>query len=99
VERDASEPEEPSYDRRRLRAAFDGPYIANGGFDRLRGDWALASGAADLVAYGKAFLANPDLPERFRGDAPLNDPDPATFYGGDGRGYTDYPALEIGAAA
>jgi N-ethylmaleimide reductase len=99
VERDASEPEEPSYDRRRLRAAFDGPYIANGGFDRLRGDWALASGAADLVAYGKAFLANPDLPERFRGNAPLNQPDTATFYGGDGRGYTDYPALEASAAA
>jgi len=99
VERSFSgEQPEPAYDRRRLRAVFDGPYIANGGFDRLRGDWALASGAADLVAYGKAFLANPDLPERFRGNAPLNEPDPATFYGGDGRGYTDYPALE-GAGA
>ena len=87
----------PSYDRRRLRAAFHGPYIASGGYDRLRGDWALASGAADLVAYGKAFLANPDLPERFRRQAPLNVPDPASFYGGDGRGYTDYPALEAAA--
>ena len=55
------------------------------------------SGAADLVAYGKAFLANPDLPERFRRQAPLNVPDPASFYGGDGRGYTDYPALEAAA--
>jgi N-ethylmaleimide reductase len=100
VERSFSgEQPEPAYDRRRLRAAFDGPYIANSGFDRLRGDWALASGAADLVAYGKAFLANPDLPERFRGNAPLNEPDPATFYGGDGRGYTDYPALEAAGAA
>ena len=78
----------------RLRAAFDGPYIANGGYDRLRGDWAVASGAADLVAFGQAFLANPDLPERFRADAALNQPDPATFYGGDSRGYTDYPALD-----
>jgi N-ethylmaleimide reductase len=95
VERDASGREPaPRYDRRRLRAAFDGPYIANGGYDRLRGDWALASGAADLIAFGKAFLANPDLPERFRRNAPLNAPDPASFYGGDGRGYTDYPALE-----
>jgi len=100
VERDISDQEsEPGYDRRRLRTAFDGPYVANGGYDRLRGDWALASGAADLVAFGKAFLANPDLPERFRGNAPLNQPDPATFYGGDGRGYTDYPALDSAGAA
>ncbi len=105
VERDfTAQTTEPNYDRRRLRAAFNGRYIANGGYDRLRGDWALASGAADLVAFGKAFLANPDLPERFRRQAPLNEPDPATFYGGDGRGYTDYPALEptetaAGAAA
>ena len=85
--------------RCRLRAAFEGPYIASGGYDRLRGDWALASGGADLVAFGKAFLANPDLPERFRRQAPLNPPDPATFYGGDGRGYTDYPALDAAGAA
>ena len=100
VERDSSDREpEPSYDRRRLRAAFDGPYIANGGYDHLRGDWALASGGADLVALGKDFLANPDLPERFRRHTPLNQPDPATFYGGDGRGYTDYPALDAAGAA
>ena len=100
VERDFSDRvPEPSYDRRRLRAAFDGPYIASGGYDRLRGDWALASGGADLVAFGKHFLANPDLPERFRKHAPLNSPDPATFYGGDGRGYTDYPALDATAGA
>ena len=100
VERDSSDREpEPSYDRRRLRNAFDGPYIANGSYDRLRGDWALASGGADLVALGKDFLANPDLPERFRRHAPLNQPDPATFYGGDGRGYTDYPALDAAGTA
>ncbi len=100
VERDSSDREpEPSFDRRRLRAAFDGPYIANGGYDRLRGDWALASSGADLIAFGQAFLANPDLPERFRRHAPLNQPDPATFYGGDGRGYTDYPALDAAGTA
>ncbi len=100
VERDFSDREpELNYDRRGLRAAFDGPYIASGGYDRLRGDWALASGGADLVAFGKDFLANPDLPERFRRHAPLNPPDAATFYGGDGRGYTDYPALDAAAAA
>jgi N-ethylmaleimide reductase len=82
------------YDRRKLRQAFRGPTIVNGGYDRLRADWALASGAADLVAFGKPFIANPDLPERFRQDAPLNEPDPATFYGGDARGYTDYSALD-----
>ncbi len=100
VERDFSDRKpEPSYDRRRLRAAFEGPYIASGGYDRLRGDWALASGGADLIAFGKAFLANPDLPERFRRHAPLNPPDPTTFYGGGGRGYTDYPALDAAGAA
>ncbi len=46
------------------------------------------------VAFGQTFIANPDLPERFRADAALNPPDPATFYGGDSRGYTDYPALD-----
>jgi N-ethylmaleimide reductase len=53
----------------------------------------LARGDADLVAFGRMFLANPDLPERFRKAAPLNTPDFSTFYGGTERGYTDYPAL------
>ena len=94
VERDFSGREpEPTFDRRKLRAAFIGPYIANGGYDRLRAGWALGSGAADLVAFGKLFIANPDLPERFARNTELSEPDPATFYGGDARGYTDYPAL------
>ena len=54
---------------------------------------ALSAGAADLVAFGRLFLANPDLPARFAQGAPLNTPDPDTFYGGDERGYTDYPTL------
>ena len=59
----------------------------------------MASGAADAVAYGRPFIANPDLPERLKQDAPLNDPDPATFYGGGAEGYTDYPTLNAEKAA
>ena len=53
----------------------------------------IARGDADLVAYGAPFLANPDLPDRFRRNADLNKPDQATFYGGEEKGYVDYPAL------
>jgi N-ethylmaleimide reductase len=53
----------------------------------------LERGDADLVSFGLLFLANPDVPERFSKDAPLNEPNPTTFYGGDERGYTDYPFL------
>ena len=79
-----------------LRSHFPGAVVANAGYDRAGGEAVLASGAADLVAYGRPFLANPDLPVRFAAqeaglDAPLNDPDPATFYGGGVEGYTDYP--------
>jgi len=77
-----------------LRDVFEGTVIINGGYDRDTGNAAIAEGAADLVAYGVPFLANPDLPERFRQNAPLNAPDMDTFYGGDARGYTDYPALD-----
>ena len=81
-----------------LRAVFRGPLIANGGYDGETGNAAIAAGEADLVAFGAPFLANPDLPERLRPGAPLNAPDRATFYGGDERGYTDYPTLEELAA-
>jgi N-ethylmaleimide reductase len=81
-----------------LRAAFRGPLIVNGGYTAASGNAAIARGDADLVAYGAAFLANPDLPNRFRQGAALNPPDRATFYGGDARGYTDYPTLEELAA-
>jgi 2,4-dienoyl-CoA reductase-like NADH-dependent reductase (Old Yellow Enzyme family) len=53
----------------------------------------LESGDADAIAYGSLFIANPDLPTRFRTDAPLDKPDPSTFYGAGPKGYTDYPAL------
>lgn len=81
-------------DFRRLREAFGGTYIANGGFDYERAQTSLASGVADLISFARLFLANPDLPERFAKNVPLNMPDHATFYGGDDKGYTDYPFLE-----
>jgi N-ethylmaleimide reductase len=84
-------------DYRRLRDAFGGAYIANAGYDYERAVAALAHGEADLIAFARLFLANPDLPERFARHAPLNEPDRATFYGGDDKGYTDYPALDLPA--
>ncbi len=82
-----------SFDFRQIRDAFQGNYIACGEYDLERARTALESGDADLVAFGRPFLANPDLPERFRTGAPLNEPDMNSFYGGDERGYTDYPTL------
>lgn len=77
-----------------MRAAFGGPFILNNGYHRDSAEEALRSGRADLVSFGRLFLANPDLPERFALRAPLNEPDPTTFYGGGERGYTDYPTWE-----
>ncbi|MBI1732158.1 MAG: alkene reductase [Gammaproteobacteria bacterium] len=82
---------EGKYDCSPLRRAFNGLYMANSGYDFARGSAALASGTADLIAYGTSFIANPDLPARFADNLPLAPADPATFYGGDKRGYTDYP--------
>ncbi len=65
----------------------------NGGYDGLSGEEALRTGHADAIAYGRAFLANPDLPRRLRLGAALNEPDPTTFYGGGAAGYTSYRAL------
>jgi N-ethylmaleimide reductase len=75
------------------RRIFSGPLITNGGFDGDSGEAVVAGGHADAVAYGKWFLANPDLPERLAKRAPLNEPDESTFYGGDEKGYTDYPFI------
>lgn len=77
-----------------FRERYAGTLIVNAGYDHERGMQVVAENKADLVAYGRPFLANPDLPERFRRNAPLNEPDPDSFYGGDHRGYTDYPFLE-----
>jgi len=76
-----------------LRKIFDGTYIVNGGFDIAAANAAIANGETDLVAFGVPYLANPDLPERYRQGAALNAPDQATFYTGDAKGYIDYPAL------
>jgi len=76
-----------------LKAAFGGVYVANEGFDEDSAEALLAAGEADAVAFGRMFIANPDLPRRFRERAALNSPDPQTFYSSGAHGYTDYPAL------
>jgi N-ethylmaleimide reductase len=76
-----------------LRRIFERTFILNGGYDLSTGNEAIARGEADLIAFGVPFLANPDLPERLRQNAPLNEPDMATFYLGEAKGYTDYPSL------
>jgi len=77
-----------------LKAAFGGSYIANEGFTQATANQVLAAGEADAVAFGVPLLANPDLPARFRKNAPLNTPDQATFYASGPKGYTDYPTLQ-----
>lgn len=77
----------------KLKAAFGGVYIANEGFTKETAEQVIAKGEADAVAFGKLFIANPDLPSRFRKGLPLNPPDPTTFYASTEKGYTDYPAL------
>ena len=77
-----------------LKQRFGGLYMANNNYSRASAEQALEQGDADLVAFGKLFIANPDLPERFARGAGLNEPNPETFYGGNEEGYTDYPALQ-----
>jgi len=77
----------------RLRAGFDGLFILSGGFDHAHAEQALVDRRADLIAFGRPFLANPDLVARLREHAPLNAPDMATFYVPGAKGYTDYPAM------
>jgi len=76
-----------------IKQAFGGIFIANESFTRETATRALAEGVADAVAFGKLFIANPDLVERFARNAPLNEWDANTFYSGGAHGYTDYPAL------
>jgi N-ethylmaleimide reductase len=76
-----------------MRQFFKRRIIAAGGFNSDSAEAIIAKGDADLVAFGRHFIANPDLPRRIRLKASLNPYDRATFYGGDRRGYTDYPAL------
>lgn len=83
----------------RLRPRFNGAYLIGGGLDQKSAEAAVADGRADATVFGSAFLANPDLPERFRRGAPLNTPDPSTFYSPGAQGYTDYPFLSGTSAA
>ena len=77
-----------------LRALFGGLWIVNNGYDKQEATQAVASGRADLVAFGRPFISNPDLVRRFEIEAPLNTLDENTLYGGGAKGYTDYPTLE-----
>jgi N-ethylmaleimide reductase len=81
------------FDYGSLRKRFKGAYVANNGYDFDLANKVLAANEADLIAFGKPFIANPDLVERLKRGAPLNAPDKATFYGGGAKGYTDYPVL------
>jgi N-ethylmaleimide reductase len=88
----------PDLSARHFRPLYPGTLIVAGGYTLERANAVLRDGLADLVAFGQLFIANPDLPERFRTHAPLNTPDRQTFYGGDAHGYIDYPAMEQAAA-
>jgi len=77
-----------------LRHLFSGPFILNGGYTQETAEQALANHEADLISFGVPFIANPDLVARFQQGAPLNQADPATFYGGTDQGYIDYPILD-----
>lgn len=77
-----------------VRERFPGVLMLNGGYDGASATRAVAGGGADLISFGRSFIANPDLPRRIEAGAPLRRPDPRTFYGGGAEGYTDYPALD-----
>lgn len=76
-----------------LRSAFHGMYMVNNGYDFAMAEAAVRDGRADLVAFSRPFIANPDLVERMKSGASLSQADHSTFYGGDDRGYTDYGTL------
>lgn len=82
-----------------IKPKYNGVYFAGVGFDKARGEKTLTDGVADAIVYGKLFLANPDLPERFKRGSELNAPDDSTFYTPGEKGYTDYPTLSQAVAA
>ncbi|HUB90351.1 MAG TPA: alkene reductase [Dyella sp.] len=89
------------FDLQLLRRMFKGRYIANNGYDLGMAQDACRRHRADMVSFGRAYIANPDLVERFKRSAPLNTPDHSTFFGGGAKGYTDYPCLsaKVGTAS
>ncbi|MHC1481003.1 alkene reductase [Frateuria aurantia] len=84
--------------RQAVRGRFSRPIIVAGKYDKARAQWVLRQGYADLVAFGRPYVANPDLPRRLAEDLPLASLDPATLFGGGAAGYTDYPAWDTPAA-
>ncbi len=94
----AREYEGPGWLGPQLKEQFGGVYVANEKFTQASAEKAIERGDCDAVAFGKLFIANPDLVERFSTNSPLNDPNPATFYGHGPEGYVDYPALQETAA-
>jgi N-ethylmaleimide reductase len=96
VEKETTDADVSSKDIRRI---YKGTIIAAGGFTGESAEQIVVDGHADLVAFGRMFISNPDLPERLRTGAPLNRYDRETFYGGDARGYTDYQSLSEEVAA
>jgi N-ethylmaleimide reductase len=97
--KDAGRGVQINYVAETFRPMISVPVIVNTGFDKAKANAVLASGNADLVAFGVAYIANPDLVERCRTNAPLNKPDPTLFYGIGAKGYTDYPVLADSIAA
>ncbi|MFP4075888.1 MAG: alkene reductase [Halochromatium sp.] len=89
---------ERPFDYAALKACFDGPWMLNNGYGPEDAPQALAAGEADLIAFGRPFISNPDLVRRLREGAPLTPPNPDTFYGGGAEGYTDYPTLDADGA-
>ena len=85
----------PAFELANLKRVWKGVYITNSGYDLVRANASINRNEADMVAFGVLFIANPDLPMRFSRGASLNKPDPSTFYGGDAKGYTDYPLLDM----
>ena len=81
-----------------MKKIFGGTFIANENFTLQTAQAVLAAGDADAVAWGKLFIATPDLVARFKSGAPLNEPNTSAFYAGGAEGYTDYPALESALA-
>jgi N-ethylmaleimide reductase len=97
IEGETGGPREPAgakpFDYEALRRSFPGPWMVNNGYTRSDAMAAVAGGKADLVAFGRPFISNPDLVRRLREGAPLNEWHAETFYGGGAEGYIDYPAL------
>ncbi|MBB3390129.1 N-ethylmaleimide reductase [Rhizobium sp. BK275] len=98
-ERDYRQGDNPSFDYKALRTAYEkaggkAAWMVNNGYNRDMAIETVENGTADLIAFGKPFISNPDLVERLEKNLPLNTPDQSTFYGGSAKGYVDYPALE-----